>query len=198
MGERIPSKQQQLFYDEILIPIIDCEYIHQEYPFKESSGKQRYIDFAIITPQSKIAIELDDIGTHGEGRITQDKFSDHMYRQNEILLAGWQLLRFTNQQFHLESQECMDQIKRAIEGDRYIDPSVQSFTNDVYSHKPTVSVDKPKPIIAVNKSSINNSNGFFGILYWCFLPFCFLSLIVSKFFIIPIIVIFFIMYVNKK
>jgi very-short-patch-repair endonuclease len=49
-----------------------------------------YLDVAL--PDAKIAIEVDGRVAHGPW---SDRFSDDRARQNDLVAAGWRVLRFT-------------------------------------------------------------------------------------------------------
>ena len=53
-------------------------------------GRTRYIDVAF--PELKIAIEVDGRLAHDDW---SDRFDDDRARQNDLLAAGWRVLRFT-------------------------------------------------------------------------------------------------------
>ena len=67
-----------------------------QYPFIDSEGKSRRIDFGIITPEGhKIAFEINGETYHKEGIIPSAQFDDNLFRQNEILFHGWILRRYS-------------------------------------------------------------------------------------------------------
>ncbi|GHV20297.1 hypothetical protein AGMMS49959_07330 [Planctomycetales bacterium] len=73
-------------------------------------------DFALITHDNrKIAIELDDYESHSKN--SYRNFNEQLSRQNEFILAGWQVLRFSNNQARYFAEDCIDQIKKLVKGD---------------------------------------------------------------------------------
>ncbi|HEY3717601.1 MAG TPA: type IV toxin-antitoxin system AbiEi family antitoxin domain-containing protein [Jatrophihabitantaceae bacterium] len=50
----------------------------------------RYLDVAF--PEHRLAVEVDGRRTHGDG---SDRFEDDRVRQNELIAAGWRVLRVT-------------------------------------------------------------------------------------------------------
>ncbi|HEX5614425.1 MAG TPA: type IV toxin-antitoxin system AbiEi family antitoxin domain-containing protein [Acidimicrobiia bacterium] len=68
-------------------------------------GRRRRIDFAY--PDQRIAIEVDGYDVHR----TRSAFDDDRARGNEIVLAGYRLLRFTSRS---TDAEIVDQVRRAI------------------------------------------------------------------------------------
>lgn len=63
----------------------------------------------------KVAIELDGYGAH-VGKLTREKFDRQLKRQNELILNGWQLLRFSFNQCVQGQTYCIETIK-ALLGD---------------------------------------------------------------------------------
>jgi very-short-patch-repair endonuclease len=60
-----------------------------QYPVRVG-GRTRYVDVAI--PALRIAIEVDGREIHGD---LADRFDDDRARQNDLIAAGWRVLRFT-------------------------------------------------------------------------------------------------------
>jgi len=98
---RLLQKSEELFVSEFLYPVLgktNIKYAIPQYPFIDSEGKKRRIDFAIIKDSKKIALEVNGETYHAEGIIPNEMFDDNLYRQNEILNAGYKLLRFSYSQ----------------------------------------------------------------------------------------------------
>ena len=104
-GSRISQNSERLLVDEFLYPILGDQIGHviPQHPFIDSSGKSRYIDFMCKGSKSSIAFEVNGETYHAEGIIPTENFDDNLYRQNEILQAGYKLLRFSYHQ--LQSPE---------------------------------------------------------------------------------------------
>jgi very-short-patch-repair endonuclease len=60
-----------------------------QYPVR-AANRTRYIDVAL--PEFKIAIEIDGREFHGDW---SNRFDDDRARQNDLIAAGWRVLRFT-------------------------------------------------------------------------------------------------------
>lgn len=91
-GSRIIQQSERLFLEEFLYPILgknNIKYVISQYPFIDSEGKLRRIDFAIIKDDVKIALEVNGETYHAEGIIPNEMFDDNLQRQNEIIIAGW-------------------------------------------------------------------------------------------------------------
>jgi len=108
---------EELALREIIHPVLqssahDC--IHSNYRVDLEQGGTRFIDFAIITPSLRIAIEIDGYSYHAEGAISKKVFNDGLKRQNELVLQGWVVIRFSFDQIRQEPEKCKDQLRRAI------------------------------------------------------------------------------------
>lgn len=104
--QRIIHESEKLFLQEFLYPLLGkkgIKYIIPQYPFIDSEGKLRRIDFALIKDFKKIALEVNGETYHAEGVIPNQDFDDNLQRQNDILNDGWFLQRFSYNQ--LQSSE---------------------------------------------------------------------------------------------
>ncbi len=100
-GSRICQDSEKLFLTDFLYPLLGkkwIKYVIPQYPFIDSEGKSRRIDFALIKDNIKIALEVNGETYHAEGVIPNEMFDDNLQRQNEILNAGWILQRFSYNQ----------------------------------------------------------------------------------------------------
>lgn len=99
-GSRIAQESEQLFVEEFLYPLLEnkIEYIIPQQLFIDRSGKSRRIDFAYHGKTSRLALEVNGETYHAEGVISNETFDDNLYRQNEILNSGYQLVRFSYSQ----------------------------------------------------------------------------------------------------
>lgn len=98
---RITQDSERLFVRDFLFPILGpqkIKYVIPQYPFLDSSGRSRRIDFGVIYDGKKLALEVNGESYHAEGIIPGEQFDDNLNRQNEILSAGWFLLRFSYNQ----------------------------------------------------------------------------------------------------
>lgn len=99
---KILPESEKLFVKEFLFPILGNEkmtLVIPQYPFIDSEGHSRQIDFGIITEEgNKIAFEINGETYHAEGIIPSKQFDDNLFRQNEILFHGWTLRRYSYNQ----------------------------------------------------------------------------------------------------
>ncbi|AXX90373.1 hypothetical protein CKA55_12925 [Arcobacter suis] len=116
---QITQESEKLFISDFIYPLLGetfIKYLVPQYPFIDSEGKSRRLDFGLIYNNTKLAFEIDGETYHAEGAITSDMFDDSLFRQNEILSAGWKLLRFsfTQLQSDLWRKKVLDSIKYLI------------------------------------------------------------------------------------
>jgi len=98
---RITQESEQLFVRDFLFPILGeskMKFVVPQYPFIDSEGKNRRIDFGLVYDSKKVALEVNGETYHAEGIIPNEMFDDNLNRQNEILNAGWFLLRYSYSQ----------------------------------------------------------------------------------------------------
>ena len=118
-GSRIKQESEKLFLRDFLYSLLgkkNIKYVIPQYPFIDSEGKVRRIDFALIKDDVKIALEVNGETYHAEGIIPNDMFDDNLQRQNEILNAGWSLQRFSFHQLQDSKwrKKVMDNLHRVL------------------------------------------------------------------------------------
>jgi hypothetical protein len=104
-----------LFLELVLGPVFnyDFEGLSAEFPLKDFKGGDRFIDFIYIRNGMRFVFKIDGFTTHARD-ISPGKFDDHLFRQNELILSGWFLLRFTANQVKHRAEQCQKQIFHAI------------------------------------------------------------------------------------
>jgi superfamily II DNA or RNA helicase len=100
------------------------DYLKVQTPFEDSLLKKRKLDFTIETNNYKYVIEIDGYTYHAEGaqRVSPDYFDDLLVKQNDLILNGWKLLRFSYNQVRTDSIICIDTLRRAFKSDPEINP----------------------------------------------------------------------------
>lgn len=103
-GHLITQDSERLFVEDILYPLLgdQIEKIVPQHQFLDSSGKSRRIDFACRGSHALLALEVNGESYHAEGIVPNEMFDDNLYRQNEILRAGYKLARFSYNQLQDE------------------------------------------------------------------------------------------------
>ncbi|WP_199623987.1 DUF559 domain-containing protein [Paenibacillus alkalitolerans] len=89
------------------------EGLYAEYPFKDFKGGLRFVDFLFMLGLIKLIIEIDGYTTHARD-ISKGDFNDHLIRQNDLLLNGWFLLRFSADMVENHPEKCRAQLMQAL------------------------------------------------------------------------------------
>lgn len=104
---------ESLFVEKVWWPSFwSLDHLHPEYEVNDFKDGYRYLDFAYIRSGLLLAVEIDGYGPHLRN-ISRLQFSDHCRRQNDLILDGWMVLRFT-----------YDDVK---ESPRYCQQTLQQF-----------------------------------------------------------------------
>lgn len=95
--KQIRQDSEKLFIEDFLYPLLGTKIgaIEPQYPFIDSTGRHRHIDFVYQGATSSLAFEVNGESYHAEGVIPDEMFDDNLFRQNEILRSGYRLLRFS-------------------------------------------------------------------------------------------------------
>ena len=118
--KRITQDSEKLFVSEFLYPILgkkNIKHVIPQYPFIDSEGKNRRIDFVILKNSKKVALEVNGELYHAKGIIPNEMFDDNLYRQNEILNSGYKLLRFSYNQLQSPKwrQQVFEDLRKLIQ-----------------------------------------------------------------------------------
>lgn len=103
------------FLDQVWGPAFHYDFLglKAEYPFKDFKGGQRFADFVYLRNGMKLVVEIDGYTTHARD-LSPGAFDDHLQRQNDLILSGWLVLRFSANQVTNRPQVCQRQLKQAI------------------------------------------------------------------------------------
>lgn len=117
-GERLRRLTKKHGYGEKLLlqqawwPAVGSfEHLRPEYEFIDSEGKYYYFDFAYLAQPRPTALESDGFGTHARD-LDRDQFSWNLDRQNEMVLAEWNVLRFSHDKLKTAPLACQQKIRR--------------------------------------------------------------------------------------
>lgn len=86
------------------------QQVYLQYPFTDIYGKQRTIDFAMNTPEGKIAIEIDGETWHNPQKVSEDKYTDDLLKQNSLTFNGWRIYRWTDSQLNKSIERVKDEL----------------------------------------------------------------------------------------
>lgn len=86
------------------------EYVYLQYPFWDIYGKHRTIDFAIRSKDGKIAFEIDGETWHNPTKVSEDKYTDDLLKQNSMIYDGWKVYRWTDTQINKTPERVKDEL----------------------------------------------------------------------------------------
>lgn len=119
-GERLRRLQEghkhaeMLFLKQVWWPIFHhFRYLHPEYEIDDFKDGKRYLDFAYIRPAIRICLEIDGYGPHLRN-ISRWQFSDSLERQNQLVIDGWTVIRFSYDQVKEEPRQCQQIVQQVI------------------------------------------------------------------------------------
>lgn len=87
--------------------------LHPQYEVYDFRDGRRYLDFAYIGKFYKVAIEIDDFGSHGK-HASAMKFSDDRMRQNHLVLDRWEVVRFSYHHITQQPRACQQVLQQLI------------------------------------------------------------------------------------
>ncbi len=97
---------EKLFLKNVWWPLFhDFEHLHPEYEIQDFKDGQRYLDFAYLRPTIKICFEIDGYGPHLK-QISRWQFADSLERQNQLIIDGWTVIRFSYDQVVEHPRRC--------------------------------------------------------------------------------------------
>lgn len=109
---------EEKFVDLVLmnIPNLQPTDVIPQYHFKDSSGKNRYIDFMIINQHKNwlLPIELDGYAKMVGNGNDYERFTDFLSRQNDIIKIFGKVFRFSNKDFLTKPKEVINTINSNI------------------------------------------------------------------------------------
>lgn len=119
-GERLRRLQEghnqaeELFLKQVWWPLFHhFKYLHPEYEVDDFKDGKRYLDFAYIRPAIRICFEIDGYGPHLKN-ISRWQFSDSLERQNQLVIDGWTVIRFSYDQVNEKPRRCQQIVQQVI------------------------------------------------------------------------------------
>ena len=73
-------------------------------------GRHRYIDFALESPESKIAIEIDGETYHNPSKVSENKYADVLLKQNSLIYDNWKVYRWIYSQLEKQPEKVKDEL----------------------------------------------------------------------------------------
>jgi very-short-patch-repair endonuclease len=105
---------QKIFLQNVWWPAF--EHFHNlspEFEIRDFKDGWRYLDFAWLLDNYKIAIEIDGYGPHWKN-VDRWRFADNLYRQNQLILDDWKVLRFSYDDIMEQPRRCQQLLLQAL------------------------------------------------------------------------------------
>ncbi|MGM0846614.1 MAG: DUF559 domain-containing protein [Bacillota bacterium] len=119
-GERLRRLQEghqhaeMLFLKQVWWPLFHhYRYLHPEYEINDFKDGKRYLDFAYIRPAIRLCLEIDGYGPHSRN-ISRWQFTDSLERQNQLVIDGWTVIRFSYDQVKENPRRCQQVVQQVI------------------------------------------------------------------------------------
>lgn len=81
------------------------ENLQVQYPCVDIYGWHRYIDFALESTESKIAIEIDGETYHNPSKVSENKYADDLLKQNSLIYDNWKVYRWIYSQLEKQPEK---------------------------------------------------------------------------------------------
>lgn len=88
----------------------ETENLQVQYPCVDIYGRHRYIDFALESPESKIAIEIDGETYHDPSKVSENKYADDLLKQNSLVYDNWKVYRWIYSQLEKQPEKVKDEL----------------------------------------------------------------------------------------
>lgn len=86
------------------------ENLQVQYPCVDIYGRHRYIDFALESPESQIAIEIDGETYHNPSKVSENKYADDLLKQNSLIYDNWKVYRWIYSQLEKQPEKVKDEL----------------------------------------------------------------------------------------
>jgi very-short-patch-repair endonuclease len=108
------GKAESMFLQKVWWPLFhNFEFLHPEYEVDDFKDGKRYLDFAYIRSGIRICFEIDGYGPHWRDT-NRWQFADHLERQNQLVIDGWNVIRFSYDQVVERPRRCQQTIQQII------------------------------------------------------------------------------------
>ncbi|WP_102261134.1 hypothetical protein [Mesobacillus jeotgali] len=128
------NQAEMLFLKQVWWPLFyHFKYLHPEYEVDDFKDGKRFLDFAYIRPSMRICFEIDGYGPHLKN-ISRWQFSDNLERQNQLVIDGWTVIRFSFDQVKEKPRRCQQVVQQLIGrwlGDELDQTSLSLFEKEV-------------------------------------------------------------------
>ena len=86
-------------------------YLYSQYHFYDIYQNSRYADFVLENGPRRVAIEIDDEGSHNKQLVASGKFYDDLLKQNSMVHLGWDVYRWAVRQMQNQPDLVKDELR---------------------------------------------------------------------------------------
>lgn len=86
-------------------------YLYSQYHFYDIYQNSRYADFVLENGPRRVAIEIDDEGSHNKQLVASGKFYDDLLKQNSMVHLGWDVYRWAVRQLQKYPEQVKDELR---------------------------------------------------------------------------------------
>lgn len=105
---------EKMFLKQVWWPLFHhFHHLHPEFEVNDFKDGKRYLDFAYLRAKVQICFEIDGYGPHLRN-ISRWQFSDSLERQNQLVIDGWTIIRFSYDQIMDQPRRCQQIIQQVI------------------------------------------------------------------------------------
>jgi very-short-patch-repair endonuclease len=87
--------------------------LHPEFEVRDFKDGWRYLDFAFISEGLRVCIEIDGYGSHWRD-LNRTQFSNHLMRQNQLVIDGWLVFRFSYDDLLEKPRRCQQILQQLL------------------------------------------------------------------------------------
>lgn len=102
------------FIKSVWWPVVgNLDELHPEYEVNDYRDGSRFLDFAYIRGDYRISIEIDGYNTH-QRHASRRTFGDDRFRQNQLVLDEWKVIRFSYDDIVDKPRQCQQFIQQLL------------------------------------------------------------------------------------
>jgi superfamily II DNA or RNA helicase len=115
--QAISSEPEDLFVDLFaqVVGLGKVQMLVHDFPVEDIYGAGRFIDYALRTPDGRVAFEIDGLTWHLPSVIPIEKYEDDLLRQNSLVQQGWRVFRWTDREIRDEPEQVKEQLALFLE-----------------------------------------------------------------------------------
>jgi hypothetical protein len=105
---------EKMFLQSVWFPAFGhFDGLAPEYEVRDFKDGSRFVDFAYIAGNLRLAVEIDGFGPHWRDA-DRWQFADHLMRQNHLMIDGWKVLRFSYDDISEKPRRCQQLLQQAF------------------------------------------------------------------------------------